>query len=353
MKKIITAINCPELNEKLKKEKNLEIIGKDVQYREALIEILKKRKDIDIIILYEKILGKISIEELISKIKKINSNIDIIFFLEKEDKEKRKILNNKNVKKIYLKKEINSKNIIKFINNKKIIKEKEISTKVITLIGENIIIDLIKILKNKKILIINFDRINKEIFNIFNLQKDLNKIKNKKINKLGYKINENIVYIFKLNNLLKNKSLKDRKEFINDLFKNNYKKYDYIFIEDCQIYSREIKKIILSKSDRIIWNMQKSYIGTKELREIKKNFCDDVALSKKDIFIINEFDKFHSVSFYIIKEIFKNQKNIYFINFKNKFQIEYKIKKLIKRKNMENYKNKIIKNKLIDKKIIK
>ena len=40
MKKIITAINNPKLNEQLKKENKFEIIGKDIQYKEAIIEIL-------------------------------------------------------------------------------------------------------------------------------------------------------------------------------------------------------------------------------------------------------------------------------------------------------------------------
>ena len=35
MKKIITAICNPNLNEELKKQKNIEIVCKDIQYREA------------------------------------------------------------------------------------------------------------------------------------------------------------------------------------------------------------------------------------------------------------------------------------------------------------------------------
>ena len=45
MKKIITAINNPNLNEKLKQENNLEIICKDIQYKEAILEILLENKN--------------------------------------------------------------------------------------------------------------------------------------------------------------------------------------------------------------------------------------------------------------------------------------------------------------------
>ena len=57
MKKILTAINNPKLNEELKKEKNFEVIGKDIQYREAILEILEKNKKINLLIISEKIPG--------------------------------------------------------------------------------------------------------------------------------------------------------------------------------------------------------------------------------------------------------------------------------------------------------
>ena len=78
MKKIITAINNPKLNEELKKEKKFEIIGKDIQYKEAILEILEKNKFVDLIIISEKIPGEIKLESLIEKIKIVNEKIKII-----------------------------------------------------------------------------------------------------------------------------------------------------------------------------------------------------------------------------------------------------------------------------------
>ena len=46
MKKIITAINNPNLNERLNKEEYIEVIGKDIQYKEAILETLEKNKEI-------------------------------------------------------------------------------------------------------------------------------------------------------------------------------------------------------------------------------------------------------------------------------------------------------------------
>ena len=109
MKKIITAIDNPKLNEELRKEKNLKIIGKDIQYKEAILEILEEDNNIDLIIMSEKIIGEIKIEKLIEKIKIINEKIKIIFILEKENIYLEKILIKNNILDIYYNNKINLK----------------------------------------------------------------------------------------------------------------------------------------------------------------------------------------------------------------------------------------------------
>lgn len=126
MKKIITAINNPKLNEELKKENNFKIIGKDIQYREAILEILEKNSNIDMIILSEKILGEIKLETLIKKIRLIREEIKIIFILEKENNELEKLLLKNNIVDIYYNNKINLKEMIKIINKKEINMEEEI-----------------------------------------------------------------------------------------------------------------------------------------------------------------------------------------------------------------------------------
>ena len=75
MKTIITAIDNPKIYKELKNSKDIKIIGKDLIYKEAILEILEKNKNINLIILYEKILGEINFFELIKKIKNINKKI--------------------------------------------------------------------------------------------------------------------------------------------------------------------------------------------------------------------------------------------------------------------------------------
>lgn len=86
MIKIITALGNPIINKKLSKNKKIEIIEKDIQYKDAIIEIINKYKKINFIIISEKLPGEISNEEIKIKIKKINENIKIIFINEEKEK---------------------------------------------------------------------------------------------------------------------------------------------------------------------------------------------------------------------------------------------------------------------------
>jgi len=129
MTKIITAINNPELNKELKRENNIELMCKDIQYKEGILEMLEENVTVDYIIIDEKLPGEINIEELIEKIIEINEKIKIIIAIKKENK-KNNNYNNKNIitiiyeNKINLNKLKNYKKDTKEINVKKIKKEK-------------------------------------------------------------------------------------------------------------------------------------------------------------------------------------------------------------------------------------
>ena len=71
MKKVITAIGNNILNENLKKINKYEIIGKDIQYKEGILEFLQLKNDVDVLILSELLEGQIDFKALISKILKI------------------------------------------------------------------------------------------------------------------------------------------------------------------------------------------------------------------------------------------------------------------------------------------
>ena len=117
MKKIVTAIGNPNLNKKLKLEEEFTVVAEDIQYKEGILEILEKEEDIDFLILSSILPGNIEIKKLIEKIKEINSEINIILFLENKDEELENYFYAKGINYIFYNNEIEINEIIELIKN--------------------------------------------------------------------------------------------------------------------------------------------------------------------------------------------------------------------------------------------
>ena len=222
MIKIITAINNPNLNNELKREINIKIIGRDIQYREGVLELLEKNTEINYIIIDEKLPGEIELNKLVEKIIEKNKKIKIIITINKENKNKIKF-NNKNLIKIYYEKNINLYMLKNYNNYKNISEEKNFKKNT-----ENILVN--KKIKNKNSKIINFfgERQVGKTLTIFNISKFLNN-QNYKI--LIIELNsENQCFktIFKSKiKIQKNKKLKKKIKIIK-YYKNKKYKLKYL-----------------------------------------------------------------------------------------------------------------------------
>ena len=75
--KTLTAIGENDLNNKLKENPKYEIVTGDILYKEGILEFLETKSNLDLIILKENLPGEISIEELKTKVRKINKEIKI------------------------------------------------------------------------------------------------------------------------------------------------------------------------------------------------------------------------------------------------------------------------------------
>ena len=189
MKKIITAIGNENINNELKKQKNLKIILNDIQYKEGIIEILENYEDLDIIILNSELPGEIDIKILIQKILEINKRIKIIIFSENKNEELEKYFYNKGVYKVLSDNEIEIEDLLKIINNNS--ENEDLKEEINKL--KQIILEKEK-QKNKNILLIIKNKIKKIILKI-------KEIFNKKTNKKNNS---------KLNNNLENKKISDK-----------------------------------------------------------------------------------------------------------------------------------------------
>ncbi len=323
MKKIITAINNPKLNEQLKKENNFKIIGKDIQYKEAILETLEKNKNIDIIIISEQILGEIKFEKLIKNIKLINENIKIIFILEVENNDLEKILKENNIKEIYYNNKINLFELIKIINKKEINMEEEI-------------IKLKKIIKENKI---NYNKLenNDLIENQLNSKKkNINELKNNKIKKDQNKISKIITFTGN------NRSGKTSLIFIISQYLAK-QKYEVLIVDMDFNKENKIlknikvnKKIYLNKNKyRRLKNNKVSIINSKNnIKKINNNLYICTSLKT----IIEKYNLKNSKIIYqkinsFINSIETNYDFVFFDISKNNFNYNYINKKIIKKSN--------------------
>ena len=165
MAKIITAIAEENILKKIIKNKIIE--EKNILYREAILDILKKNKNIDVIIISEKIPGDIDFIRLIKQIKKINIRIKIIIIL--YDKKMEKELIKLKIEKIYYYNIFNINKLIKEIKQEKvqnIKEEKNIKDKLIKIIRNRIKKENIKEDKNNVICIYGKNKIDRKIIEL-------------------------------------------------------------------------------------------------------------------------------------------------------------------------------------------
>ena len=359
MKKIITAIGNEILNKKLKKENDFEVIIEDIQYKEGIIEYLEKENNIDILIISELLPGNIELKELIEKIKNINSNIEIIIFLENKNTELENYLYAKGIYNIFYNNQIEIEEIIKIINNnnikinnelkeikqmllekqknkknnKKIILNKLINIfnkkqkydlkeeKIISVTGTNGVgksiftINLANSLSNSKnkILIIDFDILNNSLHTILGIKKYSQKIRNKiknnnllkeiKIEELIIKINSKIDLVSGIN-LLFDSKYKISSEKVKNILSKLKEKYEIIIIDTSSECFFDYTKEIIKNSNLNIFILEANLLEIKKAKNLLNIYINNWEIPQESINIL--FNKYNenSIDFSILKKIF-------------------------------------------------
>ena len=365
---IITALNNPNINKKIKENANFNIIGNDIQYQEGIIEMLEKNGEIDLIIISELLPGEYSFRDIINKIKQINNKIDIIPILKEKNEEINnyliskgifniffnneltieeliKIINEKNnikkeieineeikkLKKIILEKnnkKINIKifnnnkikkiknNLIKYLKNKnKKINNIKSNKKIISVIGpggvgkSSFCTIFAKLIKNKKILIIDFDILNSSINSIFGTKKYPKKFKENSskigVDKLIIKVDKNINILCATKFLVDENYKKTKEEFSNEL--NVLKdKYDLIIIDNSSECFFEYTKEILKKSDLILFLVEPNLIELKKSKNLLNIYINKWKIKKEKINIVFNKININSIDNKILKTLFSD-----------------------------------------------
>ena len=359
MKKVITAIGNEILNKKLKKESDFEVIIEDIQYKEGIIEYLEKDNNIDILIISELLPGNIELKELIEKIKSINSNIEIIVFLENKNTELENYLYAKGIYNIFYNNQIEIEEIIKIINNKNIeinnelkeikqmllekqknkINNKKIilnkladifnkkqkydlkEEKIISVTGTNGVgksiftVNLANSLSNNKnkILIIDFDILNNSLHTILGIKKYSQKIRNKiknnnllkeiKIEELIIKINSKIDLVSGIN-LLFDSKYKISSEKVKNILSKLKEKYEIIIIDTSSECFLDYTKEIIKNSNLNIFILEANLLEIKKAKNLLNIYINNWEIPQESINIL--FNKYNenSIDISILKKIF-------------------------------------------------
>lgn len=372
MKKIITALAEPQLNNELKKEKDFIVIGKDIQYQEGVIEILETEKEVDFLIISEALPGNEKIENLIEKIKQINNEVNIVIILENKKEEIEKNLYSKNVYLILYNK-IEIKEIIKLIKNKKEdenekikkeindlkkiiieqnsknkqnkkqkikeVKELNSQKEIICILGSGGVgksiftVNLAKslIYSKKKILIIDFDILNNSLHTILGVKKYSEKISKKikennlikdkiGLKELKIKINKRIDLISGINLLFDSKYKINNIQF-NNLFNDVKKFYDVIIIDTSSECFFNYTKDIIKKSNINIFIVEPNLLEIQKSKNILKIYKEEWNIDNNKINILfNKFNK-NSIDINILKIIFSEYNIIGKIDINNKYNL--------------------------------
>ena len=361
--KIITAIGNPELSKKIENEIEIEIIGNDIQYQEGIFEILEIEKQIDFIIISELLMGNLSIEQLISKIKEKNEKIKIIIILEETKRELEEKLKIIGVDKILYHNQITVEEFIKILkgseenykeeleneikmlreiilkNNIVVEKENKKQCKIISILGTGgigksvITVNLSKILKEKynKILIVDFDILNNSLHTILGVEKYPQEIKkklknntiiNSKINikELIIRINNQIDLVSGIN-LIFDSKYKISSTKINEIIEEIKINYDYIIIDTSSECFFDYTKNIIEKSDNCLFLLEANLTEINKAKNLIKIYKDEWKIEKQKIkIIINKYNE-NAIEENVIKNIFNEFKFLGKINFSKKYNI--------------------------------
>jgi len=251
---------------------------------------------------------------------------------------KNKLINN--IKKTI--KLINLNNIL-LIKNKLIRKNQTVGItgdKIISIIGAHgtgktiISYLLANIIKNKKILLIDFDFLNNNIATIFEINKKVEINTNKlNINDLIINKNNNLDLISEFNLLIKEKINKNQiKNIINELIP----KYDLIIIDTPSDPNNTYLKLIMEISDKNILTIIPNILGIKESQKLLEKFVHKWKIPKNRINVLLNKNTVNSIDDLILNNLFSefnilgkiklNNKYDLIIN-KNKYILNKKIKK--------------------------
>ena len=363
-----------------------ELLDGNYTFKELIGKIKSIKNDVEIIVIlkekndelknylfsqgiYEIFLNnKITIDELIKIINKknkiikeneINEEIKLIKEIILKNKKKinknkfknnylLKLKNNKLINKKTIKNKIINNKLIKKIKYKKIKNNLLNKNKIISIVGTNGVGKsifssiFIKLIKNKKILLIDFDIFNKSINTNFGVSKSNKKIENydkNNINNLIIKVNKNINLLC-VTDMLFGGNYRINKNKTKEMLENFTNIYDLIIIDTTSECFFDFTKEILQKTDLIIFLVEPNITELKKSKNLLDIYINNWKIKKKKINIVFNKYNINSISNDILKILFSDFNILGKIKLNNKYNLIInnnlkKIDKKIKKEYLE------------------
>ena len=314
MKKVITAIGNPYLNERLKEIDGYEVIGKDIPYQEGILEVITEKQNIDIVILSNELPEEYDFYILVSKIKNIKKDIELIVFLKEKNKDVENFLNSKNIYKVYASSEydnflysLKSKNIDlsqeieefkqmivdSNFNKNKYFDNAKTTGKIIALSGNSgsgktIVACMLAnyiASKNKKTILLDFESFNSSINMILG-------INDKKIQHY----NENLDVMHFVEDEIN----------LRELIIYLKEKYDFILIDIASNEKSQYNKIIFEFMNNMVFLVEPNILELEKAKSLLEIYIKDFFINEEYIKIVfNKVNKY-KISSKILLDIFSD-----------------------------------------------
>lgn len=341
MTKILTALGNPTVNNELKKYEKYDVIGDDLQYQEAVFDVLAY-EDADVIIISGLLQGQFEFDEFVLEVKKKNIGARLIVIVDEIDDETKNILMAKGIFDIFYDDKITMQDILDSIDREEPIsrarilseisseyvatdKEEQLENKKYVIQKQEIIVvsgtngsgkstvaaNLAKNLSKKttsKILLIDMDTLNGNIDELLNINKVpenveilLDEDKKCGINYIADLISKNrfdtnvledlVISTGKFDVVTGNTSLHSCQNILNEecykrLIESAKEIYDFIIIDTSSNIFLDSTKWAIQIANRVLFVVEDSYICLKKATQMLYVFEELWAVWKGKIQLI-------------------------------------------------------------------
>lgn len=309
MKRILTAIGNPMLNNKLKEGEDFELLSEDIQTDNELLEILE-REEVDVLFLCSSVIKNFSVEQFIEMIKRMHENILIIFF--KNADIPSSVEEDDNLK-IYNTLDLDLKIFEKILQKAMKKNIRKLTCKTIAISGASGVgkstfsTFLAKNVENEKMktLLMDFDLDENQVRTLLKIKKQPKYDGN--VRNMVVKVNKNLDVLCHLDSVFQARNEVDffkMQEMLNS-FKEEY---NLIIIDTSARVENEYTKRVFYNSDEIIFLMEPNILGVKKAKNILEVFENDWKIPSSKIKLILNKTNIYQISDSIIEELFPDIK---------------------------------------------